>query len=211
MTKTLTYLLLVIAGLLIIFGFVTATTYSQLAVAIVIYPTLIFLVFKLFPRTVLVQPNIAVQLPPTKLSHDKSETPNPNKEIAYISDIDKRAFIKLIGATGISFFLFSLLGRRVESLIFGTAGQSMINPPRVTDGNQSGLASASPTDGYKISEIMEEGLVTYYGFINYTGAWLIMREDSSNNNFRYAKGDSDLPGNWKNRENLRYDYYYNLF
>ena len=116
-----------------------------------------------------------------------------------VADIDKRAFLKLIGATGISFFLFSLLGRRVEVPFFGRAVESGTNP-----------VEGQPTDGYKISEI-DDNTITYYGFTNKDGAWLIMREDTEASSFRYVKGDLEFSGNWSNRENLKYDYFHEVF
>lgn len=209
MTKTLTYLGLVIASLLVILAFVTAKTYFQLAVAVILYPTLIFLFFMIFPRKSWKLAKSTIPKQP-KLNLAPVETPEPDKDSVYVADIDRRTFIKIIWATGISFLLFSLLGRRVESLFFGRGlGQQGINPTRSDE--QFGQAGASPTDGYKISEIDEGTTVNYYGFVNKDGAWLIMKEAVNESSFRYAKGSSDFPGNWKNRENLRYDYFYNLF
>lgn len=207
MTKALTYSGFAVAITLIVLIFVTAKTYSQLAFAAVLYPALIFLGFMLFPRKDVRPPKITIKAP-HNLYRDRSETPKPQKETTYITDIDKRAFLKLIGATGVSFFLISLLGRRFETLLLGRTAQ----PGTIPIGNedQFGLAGPSPTDGYKISEI-DEGVVTYYGFINKEKAWLIMRQDTNENSFRYAKGNSDFPANWANRENLKYDYFYNLF
>lgn len=206
MTKTLTYSALAVASLLVIVIFVTAKTYSELVIPIILYPILIFIAFMIFPRNSLKQPKITLHSPP-KLDQDRGKTQQP-QESASVADSDRRAFIKLIGALGASFFLFSLLGRRTENFFFGRNEQIGIN--QTGSGGQLSLAGPSPTDSYKISEI-DEGLVTYYGFINKDGAWLIMRQDSNENNFRYAKGSSDFPGNWKSRENLRYDYFYNLF
>lgn len=207
MIKTLTNSAFVVASLIVILVFVTSKTYSQLAIAVILYPALIFLAFMIFPRKSLKSPKITIQTP-LKLNQDRVENSKSKTETAYIADIDKRAFIKLIGATGISFFLFSMFGQRIENLIFGTNGQSGINP--TGSGNQVGPAGVSPTDGYKISEI-DEGPISYYGFIDKAGAWLIMREGTDGSSFRYAKGSSDFPGSWANRENLGYDYFYNLF
>lgn len=208
MTRTLTYSAFAVASILIIFGFVTAQTYSQLGVAVVLYPALIFTAFKIFPRIGWRLRKITIPKP-LKANHDRDETPKPQREPAYVADIDRRTFIKLIGATGVSFFLFSILGRWAEAFFFGRTGQLGINQ-QIGSGDQFALAGPSPTDGYKIADIAE-GLVTYYGFINKDGAWLIMRNDTNDNSFRYAKDDSNFPGNWANRENLKYDYYYNLF
>ena len=66
-----------------------------------------------------------------------------------------------------------------------------------------------PTEGYKISEI-DEGEITYYGFAKKDGSWLIMKENIDGS-FRYSKGADDFPGNWDDRDDLKYDYYHNLF
>jgi hypothetical protein len=205
MTKTLTYSLFVVASLIVILLFVTAKTYPQLTAGIVLYPALIAAGFGIFPRKA-IQPKIAIEKSQT-LNQNKVETLEPKNETTLVTDFDKRAFIKLIGATGISFFLFSLLGRRIEPLIYRRNEQSGIN--QLGGNDQSGPTGDSPTAGYNISEI-DEGQVTYYGFINKDGAWLIMREESDGNSFRYAKGNSDFPSNWANRENLNYDYFNKL-
>lgn len=208
MTKNLTYFTFVIASAIIILIFVTARTYSQLASAVVLYPALIFIALKIFPAFNWRSPKIAI-LPPLKFKPEP-QTATLKTHPAYIADIDRRTFIKLIGATGISFLLFQPLGRRIEDLILGKTGGSGITPLPTNNGDQFGLAGPSPTAGYKIAEI-NEGALTYYGFINKDGAWLIMRQDTNENSFRYAKGNSNFPASWQNRENLRYDYYYNLF
>lgn len=206
MTNALTYSSFAVAITLIVLIFVTAKTYSQLAFGAILYPALIFLGLMLFPRKSLKLPAFTLKAS-QNLKPQRAETSQHEKETTYIADIDKRAFIKLVGATGISFFLVSLLGRRFETLILGKSIQPGINP--IGNGDQYGLAGTSPTDGYKISEV-DEGPVTYYGFTNKDGAWLIMREGEDGSSFRYAKGSSDFPGNWEGRENLKYDYFYNL-
>lgn len=208
MTKNLTYFSFVIASGVIILIFITATTYSQLASAVILYPALIFIALKIFPRIDWGSPKILTP-PPPKFKHEP-QTATLKAQPAYIADVDKRFFIKFIGAAGISFFLFSLLGRRVEDLILGRTGGSGINSLPSTSSNQFGLDGPSPTNGYKISEI-SEGPITYYGYINQDGAWIIMRQDTNENSFRYQKGSSNFPASWQNRENLKYDYFYKLF
>ncbi len=207
MTKTLTYPALALASVMVIVVFATAETYLQLATAVVLYPALVFLAFMVFPRKSL-KPIIRIQSPP-KPAPD-GNIPNPKEEgiPAYVADIDRRTFIKLIGATGISFFLVSLLGRQVENLIFSRSAQSQSNA--LGNGDQGNPSSSPPADGYNISEIDDEGTIVYYGAINKAGAWQITREDINENSFRYAKGGSDFPNHWANRENLKYDYYHKL-
>lgn len=202
MRKALTYSSLVATGVLVVLAFVTAKTYTQLGVAVILYPMLAYFVHKLFIIKDLKAPLLTVQLPPAKKV--EQDAAKAKKGEAVVLDIDRRAFLKLIGATGLSFFLFSLLGRRVESLfldrapLFGTPPPDGISPEQ-----------ASPTAGYKIAEIAD-GEVAYYGFTNNSGAWLIMREETETGSFRYAKGDSNFLAKWANREQLNYDYFHNL-
>lgn len=200
MTKTLTKSAFVTASLVVILVFVTSKTYPQLIVAGALYTTLVFLAFMIFPR------KAKVHLPP-KLNHSGVEKSKPKTEAVDVADIDRRTFIKLIGATGVSFFLFSILGSRVEALLFGRSPQFGTSP--IGSGGQFPQPGASPTDGYKIAEI-DEGPVTYYGFTNQVGAWIIMREEAEGSSFRYAKGNSDFPNNWDDRKDQNYDYFFNL-
>lgn len=204
MRKVLTYLGFIIASLIIILVFVTAQTYTQLVVAIVLYIPFAYFTLRIFPRKNWKAKVASIELP-TK-SAPKRETKEESVEIA---DIDKRAFLKLVGATGLSFFVFSLLGQGVQSLLFGRAlGPGISTPESIPAGGTS--AQALPMEGYKISEI-DEGSITYYGFINKDGGWLIMKEDMDTSSFRYAKGDLNFPASWAKRENLKYDYFYKLF
>lgn len=201
MRKTVTYPSFVIVSFLVILIFVTAQSYTQLGVAVVLYILLAYFALKIFPRKAWKTPVIAIQ------SAAKSAR---KAEPVEVTDIDKRAFLKLIGAAGISFFFFSLIGRRVPGFMGGTTtgnGVTMLQDP---GGNTINPAQHHPTDGYKIAEI-DDDATTYYGFTNKDGAWLIMKEDTDTSSFRYAKGDSSFPTGWSRRERLSYDYFYNVF
>jgi len=155
---------------------------------------------------------VAAQLPPVKPSTGvEVETANFEKRAdTIISDIDKRAFLKIIGATGISFFLFSLLNRRTGTQFFGGSAGPGIS--LLTDGSGKKIdpSERQPLDGYVISEI-DEGFTAYYGFTNNYAAWYIMKEDPDAGSFRYIKGEADFSSNWVSRENLDYDYFHNIF
>lgn len=208
MKKYLSYISLLIFGVIIVAAFVTATNYYQLAIAIILYPLLAYLVIKIIPHgesfkaAVSVQPTIPVQ--PTA-----GVSTSFDKDRVEIVDIDKRTFLKLIGTAGVSFFLFSILGRTFENLIFGRNQQSGLSNIGLPFNDQASDVQTS-FEGYRISEI-DDNIVSYYGFINKDGNWLIMREDTENNSFRYAKGDTDFSKNWGGREKLNYVYYHNLF
>lgn len=207
MTKTLANFAFIIASLIVVLIFVTSMSYSQLIIAVVLYSTLVFIGFMVFPRKSPKPAKIKAYGQP-KPTPTKFESPKPKVETTYVADFDRRTFIKLIGATGISFFLFSIFGRGIENLFLSRNSQAGINP--ATSGDQFTGAGSSPTDGYKITEV-DEGDVSYYGFTNKEGGWLIMQEQSTEGTFRYAKGDSGFPDNWSDRLNLKYDYFYNLF
>lgn len=204
--KTLTYSGFIVASLLIVLVFVTARTYVQLGIAVLLYPVIAYFALRLFPRKSWKAPLITVEIPKaTAVATTKTE-----KRVE-IADIDKRAFLKLIGAAGISFFIFSILNRRADAMFFGkAAANSGAVVLEDTEGHKINPAERQPTDGYKISEI-DEDIITYYGFTNKDGAWLIMREDTDTSSFRYAKGETGFPNTWTGRERLKYDYFHNVF
>lgn len=191
------------ASMLVAVTFVTSTTYTQLAIATLLYPPLVYFAFKCFPhksyKTDIDKPVVAIQ-PVTKSKKENVET----------VDIDKRAFLKLIGAAGFSFFIFSIFAKRAESLLFGKAVESGVVALEDTAGNKINPTERQPTDGYIISEV-DNGEFTFYGFINKNGGWYIMKENPDTGSFRYTKGESNFPGGWNNRKLLNYDYFHNVF
>lgn len=205
MRKIAIYSSFVVVSFLVILTFVTARTYAQLGVAILLYPALAYFGLSIFPRAKLVSPTTAVQIPvqplPARPLREPAGVRLPERDKVEIADVDKRTFLKLIGAAGVSFFLFSLFNRRVDMLL-----------PRSTTTPTTQLPETErrPLEGYHVAE-MDDGVVSYYGFINKNGAWVIMREDTETNSFRYVKGESNFPDNWASREQLQYDYFYNLF
>jgi len=223
MRKILTYSSFLITSLLVILGFVTATTYTQLGVAVIFYPLIAFFAYKLFITGNLFQaplivkggkvPKISVKLPLViPAEKPKVVTAEVSKEDVSIADIDKRAFLKLIGATGVSFFLFSLLNKRTEGLFFGEGKSTSLGISALKDitGNKINPAERQPTDNYLISEI-DDSYITFYGFTGKNGSWYIMKENPDDGSFRYIKGESDFPNYWASRKDLNYDYYHNVF
>lgn len=210
MTKTLSYTGVAIGALVVILLFVTSKSYLQLGAAIILYPVFAYLTLKLIPRTEVYvagtatpTPNIATAINPIA-PNVQANVVLPSK--VDVVDIEKRTFLKLVGTAGLSFFVFSLLGRKAEDLIFNrTNNLSNQLLPNTTNDPKTVV-----TDEYKISEI-DDGVVSYYGFVNKSGNWQIMREDTPGNSFRYARGETDFSKNWLNREKLQYDYYDSLF
>jgi hypothetical protein len=194
--------------------FITAKSYSQLAVGSGLYVILIYFGYKMMP---LFSSPLTLRATDVEINHETiAETETEESEIkgvddekkteVTVTDIDKRAFLKIVGATGLSFFLMSLFGRRAEGLLF----DNMVSKPATDDVVKTAPLPVSPTEGYTISEI-DDGLVAYYGFMGPKGAWFIMKQDSNDGSFRYVKGDVDFPVNWEDRANLQYDYYANVF
>ena len=194
----------VIASLAVIGIFVTSTTYIQLGMAILLYPIIVFLAFKAFPRkasTHIFKKPVAEAQPQPQPQQITSKIDGIG-----ISDINKRTFLKIIGASGLSFFLLSIFSRKIETALFGQNSLQTQAPP------QSNIPSptASPTEGYSISEV-DDNVVSYYGFINKTSAWFIMQGDTDTGSFRYVRGESSFPDNWKKRQSLEYDYFSQTF
>lgn len=133
MRKTLTYSSLLIVALFVVAAFLTAKTYTQLGIAAIIYPIFVLIAYKIFvkdkvPRIQSMQDklsSIEVQLPPVKTVKKIEEAPHAKVEVA---DVDKRTFLKIVGAAGLSYFIFSILGQRVESLFSSKALNSGISP-----------------------------------------------------------------------------------
>lgn len=204
----ITYSSLIIACIVVILAFITATTYTQLAVAIILYPVLVFFVYKVFPSKYL---SYTSKKTITK-NHvpEKSKTfEAANKESIGISDIDKRVFLKLIGGTGIFLFLFSLFNKKTEDLFFKYLPGSFPDK-NIAGSNTNNLPQDQLLDEYKISEI-DDNVISFHGFIKKDGSWYILRIDTTVGSFRYSRGDFNFPDSWNNRENLKYDYYHNLF
>ncbi|MBI4099386.1 hypothetical protein HY440_00085 [Candidatus Microgenomates bacterium] len=124
-------------------------------------------------------------------------------------DVDRRMFLKLIGSAGMTLFLFSVFTKKAEASFFGSVPGPGTVALKDTTGTLVDPAIKQPTDGYKISEI-DDSSPAYYGFIEKTGKWFIMKEDSSGA-YRYTKGDSSFSTNWTSRASLTYDYFDAIF
>lgn len=230
MKRILVYLGFALAGVLVVAAFITAHSYNQLILAVVLYPPLIFFAYKIFIKGYPMQAPAyegdmtTATMTANGLSASSSAAGGSSNKTSSISqvnsekvelakvqveDIDKRTFLKLIGAAGLSFFVFSILGRGLETLLYNKAASTGTNPFGLVPPEGAGV---SPTQGYSIAQIDDtNGLVTYYGFVNQNKSWFIMKENLEDNSYRYARGKSNFVSNWQNRVNLNYDFYYNQF
>ena len=212
----LTYCSFVIACLVVVVAFMTATTYTQLAGAILLYPLLAYFTFKVLPiKQRQAEPTsqaVTVSLAKPEQEAGDKKINNKTENIG-ISDIDKRVFLKLIGGAGISLFLFSIFNKRAEGLFFkGLPGSGSSGKVALEDiaGNKIDPAQKKPLDDYSISDI-ENGTISFYGFISKDSSWYIMRLDTSTGAFRYTKDKSNFRANWTNRANLKYDFFDSIF
>lgn len=67
----------------------------------------------------------------------------------------------------------------------------------------------NPLAKYRISDRDNSAFPKYYGSVDETGAWYIMKEEA--NSFRYCAGTTAYSTNWTNRASLVYDYYNSIF
>jgi len=197
MLKILTYCSFVIASLVVIIAFVTARTYSELVFAIVLYPPLVYYAFKVFPRK-------------SRQVHYQEQVATIQPVSENVVDDDKRAFLKLLGVSGISLILYSIFIKRPQVPFFPSSSESETISLQDTAGNKIDPAEKGPTDEYRITEI-DDSIIAYYGFTHKNGSWFIMQEDTDTGSFRYTRGDSDFASGWANREHLKYDYFINVF
>lgn len=216
--KTVVFYNFILVTLMMIVGFMGASSFPELLSAIFFFPLALYFGLLLLPNKAraLVIPKVvekqdSIQSLPSK-SHDPSSSPHlppstPNPPTPKL-DPDRRAFIKLIGTAGITLFLFSLFTKKAHGAFFG----SMPGPGTVSIKDSSGTvidpAASTPTDGYKISEV-DDSSPAYYGFIHKNGKWFIMKETSGA--YRYTKGNSSFGTNWTGRVALTYDYFNVIF
>ena len=215
MIKTLiAYPIFIVALVAMVAAFVTTTTYTQLGVAILLYPALVFFAYKLMPRKWL----YSYKKPLRTQVHSfqaaaLATTETAKKEGFGISDIDKRMFLKMIGGTGLFFLIVSIFNKNYAGLFSKTlpaAGPGRISLEDTT-GNKVNPAQSQPTDGFTISEIDEKNIISYYGFVKSGNGWYIMRINTDTGSIRYSSGKSNFSNNWTNREKLKYDYFSNVF
>ena len=205
--KILTGFIFVIAGAIVGATFVTATSYSQLIVAIFLYSLFVLFFFAAFPRSAPMmhyRGSVTAIQSPIVSTGEIEATKGENADM----DLDKRMFLKVIGGAGLAFFLFSVFRNKLDGLFFKGLPAPMASPPNNING--ADLAQNQPMDGYNISEI-DDSVIAFYGFTNNDGEWFIMKEDTDAGSFRYTKGSSNFPGSWSNRTHLKYDYYSNVF
>lgn len=212
MKRFLIYYSFIVVSLIVVAGFLTATSYPQLTVAILFFPLFTYFAVRVFPRKAK-----AIHLPAKALIVPISAQPGEkeDKEVIKLKkegvDIDRRMFLKLIGSAGISLFLFSLFTRKAEAAFFGSVpGPGTVSVKNIA-GNKIDPSEKQPTDGYRISRL-DDGSPAYYGFTNKDGAWFIQKE-LADGSYLYLKGDSGFTSAWADRkdEGVTYGEFENVF
>ncbi len=198
---------LFISLVLTLIGVFTAKNVQQLLSSFLYLPLLFYFASRL----------IKLFKHPSKKPHRKKivpvylPTPEKPEIIKDVADNDRRIFLKLIGSAGMSMLLMALFTKKAQAAFFGSAPTG---PGIVAIKNSAGTpidpAESHPTDGYEITELDDSSSPAYYGFLKKTGAWYIMKEDSTGA-YRYSKGASDFSTNWEDRENLEYNYFDSVF
>lgn len=194
-------------------GFLGSSNFSDLIPAILFYPLAIYFFLMLLPTR-----SRSPQLPTVKELRNPKPKIAPavvHKEKDVPSNVDKnrRMFLKLIGSAGLSLFFFSIFTKKAEAAFFGSVpGPGTVAVKNIA-GSQIDPAEKQPTDGYRITQLDDASTPAYYGYVDKTGAWFIMKEDSSGN-YRYVRGASGFTNaatGWPNRANLTYDYFDAIF
>jgi len=213
MKKLIQYYSFVIVAILTIIGFTSAGNVGQLLPAILTFPLLVYFGLAIAPKR-----SRAVVLP--KMQSAKGE----KIEVGQVTklkpgfDLDRRAFLKLIGSAGITVFLFSIFAKRAEAAFFGSVPGPGTVAIKDATGTVINPAIKHPTDGYRINQVDDTSSATYsyYGFTNKDGAWFIMREVTSGvdaGQYRYTKGTSGFAAGWADRvdPDTPYNYFDEIF
>lgn len=191
-------------------GLISAKNFSEMTGSFIYLPLIFYFASQLLvnrsSKKFQEKPKKILSSIPTRIS----ETIIPEEIIPGVNDQDKRLFLKLIGSAGFSLLLMALFTKKAQAAFFG----SVPGPGTVSIKNSAGIkidpAEEHPTDGYEVAEIDDSSTPSYYGFLKKTGAWYVMKENSSGA-YRYAKGSSSFSTNWSNRASLTYDYFDSVF
>ena len=218
MKKLLIYYNFVIVTLMIVGGFFGTGSYAQLASAALFFPLAAYFLFLVLPnRSKAIIFSEPQKVKKTKKKKAKTEVLKAKRieddgSEKKRMDVNRRAFVKLIGSAGVSLFLFSIFTKRAQGAFFGSVPGPGVVALKDTTGTQIDPAIKLPTDGYKISEI-DDSSPAYYGFVDKDGDWFIM-EESSAGQYKYYKktGDNDtFTVEWPNRGGFTYLYFDSIF
>ncbi|MDD5416195.1 MAG: hypothetical protein PHE48_04300 [Candidatus Daviesbacteria bacterium] len=206
----------IVVAIMTISGLVGAKNISQMISGIIFLPLAGYFILQVLPKkrqainipAIILEPKKLKQLK-RKVKHEDEPTKLPR------IDVDRRQFLKLISAAGLSLFLFSIFAKKAQAAFFGSVPGPGTVALKDISGVQINPAQKQPTDGYKITQMDEtsDAPNTYFGYLNKDGAWFIMKDDGSGN-YRYKKGASgftDADTGWPKRKDLTYGYFDAIF
>ena len=201
----------IVVTIMTISGLIGAKNIPQLLSSIIFLPLAGYFVLQVLPKkkqaiyipALLIEPKeLKQKQPPAQAEKQPVKLPRV--------DIDRRQFLKLISSAGLALFLFSIFAKRAQAAFFGSVPGPGTVALKDISGAQIDPAIKVPTDGYKITQI-DDSAPAYYGFVERSGKWFIMKEDSTSGAYRYTKGTSSFATNWTNRASLTYDYFNIIF
>jgi hypothetical protein len=218
MKRLLIYYNFIVVSIIVLVGFISVGSLVQLGVAVLFFPLFVYFALRVIPKRSRPIPLIPAPATAGSAGHFISDTRKFSDDVVKLKkegvDIDRRAFLKLIGAAGLSVFLFSIFTKKAEAAFFGSVpGPGTVSIKNIA-GEKIDPAEKQPTDGYRISEIDDfETSAAYYGFTDKDGAWFIMKEDTDTGAFRYVKGTSGFAAAWALRDDpsTEYDYFDEVF
>lgn len=74
------------------------------------------------------------------------------------------------------------------------------------DGYQIIDGNLDPKRGYEMNDSDTAANLKYYGYLNASGRWIIMKNDRAAETYRFITGKSGYTTAWANRASLSYDY-----
>ena len=225
MKKIIIYYNFIVTGTIVLIGFLGAENYFQLATATIFYPLALYFGFLVLPRKgkaivhpALIRPveETVAGKPKKKAAGDVGEIKTDVVELKRQKgegfDLDRRAFLKLIGSAGMSVFMLSVFTKKAQAAFFGSVPGPGTVAIKDTTGTPIDPAEKHPTDGYRISAI-DDSSPAFYGFINKSGSWFIMKEADDGEYLYYKKtvGDDNFQTEWPNRAGFVYNYFDEIF
>ncbi len=193
----------IICTALVIMGFLGALSYAQLVSAILFYPLMLYFAYLIIPRN-----TKAIALPKKKEEVKKKPEKTKDGEVLELKkegeektkfDIDRRAFIKLIGSAGMSLFLLSIFTKKAQGAFFGSVPGPGTVAIKDTTGAKIDPAIKHPTDGYRVAEL-DDSTPSYYGFIDKDSNWFIIRDNDGT--YKYKTGSSGFSASWSGRGSI---------
>jgi hypothetical protein len=211
MKKLLIYYSFIVVSAMVLMGFIGASSFPQLLSAILFYPLAMYFGIYIVPKRAraISLPKATRPLKAAKEEKSKEGVKKDGKEGDVVQlkkedeekvfDIDRRAFIKLIGSAGMSLFLLSIFTKKAQGAFFGSQpGPGTVSIKNIA-GEKIDPAERHPTDGYRIAEV-DDSTPSYYGFVDKNGYYFLIRDDDGT--YKYVTGTSGFSTAWTGRGSI---------